>query len=35
VGKARHDARLDPCELAAWTVLAQTVLNLDEAVTKR
>jgi hypothetical protein len=35
VGNARHDARLDPCELAAWTVVAQTVLNLDEAVTKR
>ncbi|HUE71174.1 MAG TPA: DUF1553 domain-containing protein [Pirellulaceae bacterium] len=35
VGAAKHDARLDPCELAAWTVVAQALLNLDEAVTKR
>jgi hypothetical protein len=35
VGAARHDAGLDPYELAAWTVVAQAVLNLDEAMTKR
>jgi hypothetical protein len=35
VGVAKHDAGLDACELAAWTVVAQTVLNLDEALTKR
>jgi hypothetical protein len=35
VGAAKHDARLDACELAAWTVVAQAVLNLDEALTKR
>lgn len=35
VGAAKHDAGLDACELAAWTVVAQAVLNLDEAVTKR
>jgi hypothetical protein len=35
VGAARHDARLDACELAAWTVVAQALLNLDEAMTKR
>ena len=35
VEAAKHDARLDACELASWTVVAQTVLNLDEAMTKR
>ncbi len=35
IGKAQHDAKLNPYELAAWTVVVQTVLNLDEAVTKR
>ncbi|MEX2026193.1 MAG: DUF1553 domain-containing protein, partial [Pirellulaceae bacterium] len=35
LGTARHDAGLDPCELAAWTVVAQALLNLDEAITKR
>jgi hypothetical protein len=35
VGAAKHDPRLDACELAAWTVVAQAVLNLDEALTKR
>ncbi|MES2789665.1 MAG: DUF1553 domain-containing protein [Planctomycetota bacterium] len=29
------DAQLEVREHAAWTVLAQTVLNLDEAITKR
>ncbi len=31
----KDDARLDTSELAAWTVVAQAVLNLDEAMTKR
>lgn len=35
VEAANHDARLDVCELAAWTVVAQAVFNLDEAITKR
>ena len=35
VGMARLDEKLDARELAAWTVVAQTVLNLDEAITKR
>jgi hypothetical protein len=35
IGKAEHDASLDLCELAAWTIVAQTVLNLDETITKR
>ena len=35
VGEAPIDSRLDPLELAAWTVVAQAVLNLDEAITLR
>ncbi len=34
VGESARDARLDPVELAAWTVLCNTLLNLDEALTK-
>jgi hypothetical protein len=26
---------LDPVELAAWTVVAQAILNLDEVITRR
>jgi len=35
VGTATYDPRCDPNELAAWTVVAHTLLNLDEAITKR
>jgi hypothetical protein len=35
VGTAKYDPRCDPNELAAWTVVAHTLLNLDEAITKR
>ena len=35
VGMAPLDEKLDARELAAWTVVAQTVLNLDEAITQR
>jgi hypothetical protein len=35
VGAAKCDPGCDPNELAAWTVVAQTLLNLDEAITKR
>lgn len=35
VGEAKHDGKLDVQELAAWTVVAQAVLNLDEAMTRR
>ena len=35
VGKAPLDGGLDPLELATWTVVAQTVLNLDETITLR
>ncbi len=35
VGVAKRDRRLDAREHAAWTVVAQTVLNLDETLNKR
>ena len=35
VGVAPAGRDLDPSELAAWTTVAQTVLNLDEALTRR
>ena len=35
VGASTYDPHHDPAELAAWTVVAQTILNLDEAITKR
>jgi hypothetical protein len=34
VGESARDGALDPVELAAWTMLASTVLNLDETLTK-
>jgi hypothetical protein len=34
VGESPRDARLDVPELAAWTMVASTILNLDETVTK-
>jgi hypothetical protein len=34
VGESKPDPRLDPVELAAWTMLANLVLNLDEVVTR-
>jgi hypothetical protein len=33
-GESRADPRLDPCELAAYTAIAQLILNLDETITK-
>jgi hypothetical protein len=35
VGHSTAGRGLDPLELATWTVVAQTVLNLDEAVMRR
>jgi hypothetical protein len=35
IGGAREEAAFDSCELAAWTVVAHSLLNLDESVTKR
>ena len=34
VGESARDARLLPAEHAAWSVLCQLGLNLDEAITK-
>ena len=34
VGDASRDAALDPVEHAAWTSVAATILNLDEAITQ-
>jgi hypothetical protein len=34
VGELKPDARLNPSELAAWTMLANLVLNLDEVLNK-
>ncbi|MGE0607816.1 MAG: DUF1553 domain-containing protein [Pirellulales bacterium] len=34
-GLAPRDERLNTAELAAWTVLAHTLLNLDEAITRQ
>jgi hypothetical protein len=34
VGESRFDAGLDPAELAAWTLVASTLLNLDETLTR-
>lgn len=33
-GESKPDEKLDPAELAAWTMVANLVLNLDELVTK-
>jgi mono/diheme cytochrome c family protein len=34
VGESKRDESLDIAELAAWTVIANSILNLDETVTK-
>ena len=34
VGEAPRNEKLDPAELAAWTMVASMILNLDETVTK-
>ena len=34
VGESPRDDKLDMAELAAWTMIASTLLNLDEAVTR-
>ena len=33
-GETPRNEKLDPLELAAWTMTANLVLNLDESVTK-
>lgn len=35
VGMAPINAEIDAGELAAWTLVAQTILNLDEVITRR
>jgi hypothetical protein len=34
VGESARNEQLDPAELAAWTMLASAILNLDETLTK-
>ena len=34
VGEFPHDPKLDRAQLAAWTIVANMILNLDEVVTK-
>jgi hypothetical protein len=34
VGEASRDDQLDAAELAAWTMVASVILNLDETLTK-
>jgi len=34
VGESDHNQGLDPAELAAWTIVANVILNLDETITK-
>jgi mono/diheme cytochrome c family protein len=34
VGESPRNGQLDPIELAAWSMVASVILNLDEAVTK-
>jgi hypothetical protein len=34
VGESPRDEKLDPNDLAAWTTVASTILNLDETITK-
>jgi hypothetical protein len=34
LGDSKPDAKLDPVELAAYTMIANTILNLDETLTR-
>jgi hypothetical protein len=34
VGETKPDPRFDPAELAAWTLVASAVLNMDESITR-
>jgi hypothetical protein len=34
IGESKADASLEVRELAAWTMVARLILNLDEAITK-
>ncbi len=35
IGATAPDASIDPVELASWTIIASTLLNLDETISKR
>jgi aspartokinase len=35
LGERRADPKLSPRELAAWTMVASLILNLDETITKQ
>ena len=34
VGDEKPNPKLDPAELAAWTTVTSTILNMDETITK-
>jgi hypothetical protein len=34
IGESPLDTTLEPCELAAWTMTAATLLNMDETITQ-
>jgi hypothetical protein len=34
VGESPTSSKADPSELAAWTTVANAILNLDETITK-
>jgi len=34
VGDSKSDSKCAPAELAAWTVAASEIMNLDESLTK-
>jgi hypothetical protein len=34
VGESPRDPKVDPAELAAWSTVASTIMNLDETTTK-
>jgi mono/diheme cytochrome c family protein len=34
IGESKRDEKLDTVDLAAWTLVASTILNMDETVTK-
>jgi hypothetical protein len=34
IGDSQPPAHVEPAELAAWTLVANTILNLDEALTR-
>jgi hypothetical protein len=34
VGESKTDQKIPPADLAAWTLVASEILNLDETLTK-